>query len=102
MLTNFERFTSQKARVMVTTHGRGLDAKRVNLVIIYDMVADPDDYAQRIGCIGTTTTQGGVALSFLTSEHDTWTMSLVSQRFELEVAPLPKAAANIVDVCKLV
>ncbi len=65
------RFRNQSVRVLIATDvaGRGLDVEGLDLVINYDLPAQPEIYVHRIGRTGRAGAKG-IALSLVRSEAD--------------------------------
>ena len=65
------RFRNQSVRVLIATDvaGRGLDVEDLDLVINFEMPAQPEIYVHRIGRTGRAGKKG-VAISITTSEAD--------------------------------
>tara|TARA_R110002072_G_scaffold273219_1_gene433672 strand:- start:70185 stop:71603 length:1419 start_codon:yes stop_codon:yes gene_type:complete len=65
------RFRNQSVRVLIATDvaGRGLDVEDLDLVINFEMPAQPEIYVHRIGRTGRAGKKG-VAISIITSEAD--------------------------------
>jgi len=89
-LERYNKFKEYKSRILVSTDlfGRGVDFERVNIVVNYDMPADPDTYLHRVGRSGRFGTKG-LAISFVSTQEDTGVLDKVQSRFEVKVSALP-------------
>jgi len=94
-LQRYNLFKEGKSRILVSTDifARGVDFERVNIVVNYDMPSNADQYLHRVGRSGRFGTKG-LAISFVSSKDDSFTLEQVQARFEVEVGPLP----NEIDV----
>jgi len=91
-------FRSNDVRIMVTTNlfGRGIDVRRVNVVINYDFPKEADksgeapsnQYLHRVGRAGRFGSKG-LAISFVTPNVDEAALKSVQDRFEIDMPELP-------------
>jgi len=89
-LDRYNKFKEYKGRIMVSTDlwGRGVDFERVNIVFNYDMPPSADQYLHRVGRSGRFGTKG-LAITFVSSQEDSYILEKVQSRFEVEITPLP-------------
>lgn len=89
-LAEYENFKDFKKRILVSTDllGRGIDIAKVNVVINYDMAESAHTYLHRVGRAGRFGTRG-LAISFVSDEHDAEVLNEVQKRFEVSIPKLP-------------
>lgn len=89
-IEKYRKFKDFQTRIMVATDlfGRGIDIERVNVVINYDMPAEPDTYLHRVARAGRFGTKG-LSISFVTSAPDKEILAGIQQRFVVNVPELP-------------
>ena len=78
-------FQSGSVRVMVSTSvlARGIDVQQVNLVILYDMVADVDTYLHCVGRCGRYGRRGTAVL--LLTDYDMPALRTIEQHYDIVV-----------------
>ncbi|XP_039812966.1 DEAD-box ATP-dependent RNA helicase 15-like [Panicum virgatum] len=91
-LTRYKNFKEGHKGILVATDlvGRGIDIKRVNIVVNYDMPDSADTYLHRliVGRAGRFGTKG-LAITFVSSASDSDVLSQVQERFEVDIKALP-------------
>jgi len=89
-IEKYRKFKDFQTRIMVATDlfGRGIDIERVNVVINYDMPAEPDTYLHRVARAGRFGTKG-LSISFVASQTDKDILAQIQQRFVVNVPELP-------------
>jgi len=89
-LERYQAFKNFQKRLLVATNlfGRGMDIERVNIVFNYDMPEDSDTYLHRVARAGRFGTKG-LAITFLSDEHDANVLNDVQHRFEVNISELP-------------
>ncbi|KAM3187322.1 Spliceosome RNA helicase ddx39b [Hymenolepis weldensis] len=89
-LERYQAFKNFNKRLLVATNlfGRGMDIERVNIVFNYDMPEDSDTYLHRVARAGRFGTKG-LAITFISDEHDTNILNDVQNRFEVNISELP-------------
>lgn len=90
-LTQYKDFKWGYIRILVATDlvGMGIDIKRVNTVINYDMPDSADTYLHRVGRAGRFGTKG-LAITFVSSASDSDVLNQVQERFEVDIKELPE------------
>ncbi len=89
-LERYQAFKNFHKRLLVATNlfGRGMDIERVNIVFNYDMPEDSDTYLHRVARAGRFGTKG-LAITFISDEHDANILNDVQNRFEVNISELP-------------
>ncbi|BHF79683.1 ATP-dependent RNA helicase ddx39a [Sparganum proliferum] len=89
-LKRYQAFKNFQSRILVATNlfGRGMDIERVNIVFNYDMPEDSDTYLHRVARAGRFGTKG-LAITFISDEHDASILNDVQNRFEVNISELP-------------
>jgi len=89
-IEKYRKFKDFQTRIMVATDlfGRGIDIERVNVVINYDMPAEPDTYLHRVARAGRFGTKG-LSISFVAAAADKEVLASIQQRFVVNVPELP-------------
>lgn len=89
-LERYQAFKNFQKRLLVATNlfGRGMDIERVNIVFNYDMPEDSDTYLHRVARAGRFGTKG-LAITFISDEHDAEILNDVQNRFEVNISELP-------------
>ena len=93
---SMEGFKSGKYRVLVATDiaARGIDVSDIELVINYDLPANPDDYVHRVGRTGRAGKLGR-AISFIMPDERNKIRAIERLvRRELAISPLPTLPAG--------
>lgn len=91
---SLHRFKAGAARVLIATDvaSRGLDIPSVELVINYDIPADPDDYVHRVGRTARAG-RGGESISFV-SEKDVSRILAIEERINKKMDEYKKITDN--------
>jgi ATP-dependent RNA helicase UAP56/SUB2 len=89
-LERYKKFKEYRARILVTTNlfGRGVDINRVNIVVNFDMTANPNEYLHRVGRAGRFGTKG-LAITFLSNNDDQRVLDEIKNRFKVKITSLP-------------
>jgi len=89
-IEKYRKFKDFQTRIMVATDlfGRGIDIERVNVVINYDMPAEPDTYLHRVARAGRFGTKG-LSISFVAAAADKDILAQIQSRFVVNVPELP-------------
>ncbi|CCH59736.1 hypothetical protein TBLA_0B09205 [Henningerozyma blattae CBS 6284] len=95
-LQNYKDFKENEVKILVTTDmfGRGLDFKRVNLAINYDLPISIDTFLHRVGRTGRFGSKG-LAISFISNKKDEEMIENIQQRFDIRL----QEAKNGEDIC---
>ncbi|KAK9469383.1 P-loop containing nucleoside triphosphate hydrolase protein [Lipomyces arxii] len=90
------RFRAEAARVLVATDvaSRGLDIPVVQMVVNFDIPADPDDYIHRVGRTARAG-RSGESVSFVT-EHDISRIKAIESRVGKEMEKCEVVTENMV------
>ncbi|KAI8142525.1 DEAD-box ATP-dependent RNA helicase 56-like protein [Fennellomyces sp. T-0311] len=82
----YNAFRNFETRIMVATDifGRGVDVRRVNLVINYDMPQSAETYVHRVNRAGRFGTEA-IAISFITRNDDEKVLEEIRTRFGVEI-----------------
>ncbi|GAV03413.1 hypothetical protein RvY_13840 [Ramazzottius varieornatus] len=89
-LARYHQFKNFEKRILIATDlfGRGMDIERVNVVINYDCPRDSNTYLHRIARAGRFGAKG-LAVTFLSNDHDSSTLNEVQDRFNISITSLP-------------
>ncbi|KAK9235364.1 P-loop containing nucleoside triphosphate hydrolase protein [Lipomyces kononenkoae] len=90
------RFRAEAARVLVATDvaSRGLDIPVVQMVVNFDVPADPDDYIHRVGRTARAGRQGE-SITFVT-EHDVNRVQAIEERVGKKMSKYELVTENMV------
>lgn len=80
-------FKNREFNILATTDilSRGIDIQNVNLVINYDLPADPQTYLHRVGRAGRFETSG-TAVSFVNGTKDTVRLNEIMDLYEIDIS----------------
>lgn len=93
---SLHRFKAQAARILIATDvaSRGLDIPTVELVVNYDMPADPDDFVHRVGRTARAGRRGDAVL--IVAERDVLRVLAIEERVGKKMELLEEASDDAV------
>jgi len=85
-LSRYKQFTGGSKRILVATNlfGRGMDVRRINLVINYDIPENSENYLHRATRAGRFGAEGKI-LSLVASEKDAQMLSIMQDELDVEI-----------------